>query len=833
MAAVLNGITRLFLPVMGALSGDGACSGLAPWYFLVGLRLVTLFFAHGPWDSVQTDLVCNWTTEPTGTQVFCTALCYSQRFPVPLTSIWALAFIASLFTIGFMQLVKTWGIPPQNKEEGNATSTATTATTATAEPLLRRRSKMTTGGVGVMDNGTWVYKGNDARYELLGGSKMAAGTHGAKEREVEHELKGMGKMADRVVETKMTNPVALEMDDMAATPDAKMAVWPSGEANALLLELAESSLANDDPLLPPANMAAGLNGPKMATKAPWGTSELAASSHRAPHNMATGSSVSLSMAASTSWQAPNMTANPHRVVPNMATNASVATPNMAINPLRGLPHMATNPSTAMLYMANGPSNMAPHHNMATHPYLAGHAPHIMVAGAHRALPAVDTSPHRALLRMAAGHPLVYHNMAGHPPPAALNIAAPAPAPCQPDNMATALTPPPGTGPTLGSGLVGMQCWRPAAFGLIVGLVLGAEVAFVWALVALQLPPLGGPGLFTCYPGAPNCPPVLACALAGRPDKLLALSPLVVTACVNMTACLTYGLLRVPAPCCRDRGADEGVTRGQPGGNEAREDAEGGCGALMVGSGGQMGDCEGHLGGCEGHLGGHGAVLDGGRGQIGCEDYVGGHGNVFGAGAGHICNCEGHLGGCKEYLGCHGAVLGCGGGQKGSCEGHLGGCKGYLGGHRAVLGGGRGQIGCDGYIGGHGDALGGGSGQTGGCEGYIGGHRAVLGCSGEQIEGCKGHLGGCNGQIWGSGAVLGGSRGQTGGSLGHIGGSREQLGGLKGHLGGSGAALGGSQGQIEGVGGGRRALGVSSRLPVTQVSGERVCVEGVEPERRIN
>ncbi|KYO17564.1 hypothetical protein Y1Q_0007698 [Alligator mississippiensis] len=316
------------------------------------------------------------------------------------------------------------------------------------------------------------------------------------------------------------------MDDMAATPDAKMAVWPSGEANALLLEQAESSLANDDPLLPPANMAAGLNGPKMATKAPWGTSELAASSHRALHNMATGSSVSLSMAASTSWQAPNMTANPHRVVPNMATNAPVATPNMAINPLRGLPNMAANPSTAMLYRANGPSNMAPHHNMATHPYLAGHAPHIMVAGAHRALPAVDTSPSRAFLHMAAGHPLVYHNMAAHHPPAALNIAAPAPAPCQPDNMATALTPPPGAGPTLGSGLVGMQRWRPVAFGLIVGLVLGAEVAFVWALVALQLPPLGGPGLFTCYPGAPNCPPVLACALAGRPDKLLALSTLV-------------------------------------------------------------------------------------------------------------------------------------------------------------------------------------------------------------------------------------------------------------------------------------------------------------------
>ncbi|XP_070584669.1 gap junction beta-2 protein-like [Erythrolamprus reginae] len=109
MAALISALARLFQPTMmlpGAKS-DGNRIGLAPWYLLLGLRLVALLLANDPWSSVKEDLVCNWTkaTMEQHLQPFCQALCFNQHFSSPITSAWGLSFLLGLFPVGLMGLI--------------------------------------------------------------------------------------------------------------------------------------------------------------------------------------------------------------------------------------------------------------------------------------------------------------------------------------------------------------------------------------------------------------------------------------------------------------------------------------------------------------------------------------------------------------------------------------------------------------------------------------------------------------------------------------------------------------------------------------------------------
>lgn len=105
MAGVVGGITRLFHPTVGVLASDKTCRGLNPWYFLLGLHLVSVFFAYGPWDAVKSDLVCNWPSSAGDEKTFCNALCYNQRFPVAVSSAWALHLLTVLIVVALMKFV--------------------------------------------------------------------------------------------------------------------------------------------------------------------------------------------------------------------------------------------------------------------------------------------------------------------------------------------------------------------------------------------------------------------------------------------------------------------------------------------------------------------------------------------------------------------------------------------------------------------------------------------------------------------------------------------------------------------------------------------------------
>ncbi|KAL8176621.1 UNVERIFIED_CONTAM: hypothetical protein K2H54_037013 [Gekko kuhli] len=105
MAGVVGGITRLFQPTVGVLASDKTCRGLNPWYFLVGLHLVSVFFAYGPWDAAKSDLVCHWPSSAGDEKTFCNALCYNQRFPVAISSSWALHLLVMLIMVALMKFV--------------------------------------------------------------------------------------------------------------------------------------------------------------------------------------------------------------------------------------------------------------------------------------------------------------------------------------------------------------------------------------------------------------------------------------------------------------------------------------------------------------------------------------------------------------------------------------------------------------------------------------------------------------------------------------------------------------------------------------------------------
>ncbi|XP_015275245.1 PREDICTED: uncharacterized protein LOC107117612 [Gekko japonicus] len=86
-------------------------------------------------------------------------------------------------------------------------------------------------------------------------------------------------------------------------------------------------------------------------------------------------------------------------------------------------------------------------------------------------------------------------------------------------------------------------WRSVTYSLCVVLLLMMELAFLWVLIAWQVPAVSKT-TFLCLPGAQICPKALECAVAGQIDKQTALWMLAVTALINMAACLLYLFLKL-------------------------------------------------------------------------------------------------------------------------------------------------------------------------------------------------------------------------------------------------------------------------------------------------
>ncbi|XP_053115169.1 uncharacterized protein LOC128328934 [Hemicordylus capensis] len=118
MSIILSGLIHVFRPLLASLSGALDCKGLGPWYFLLGLRIVAIFFANGPWDTIREDVECNFIQPiEDRSRDFCRALCNNLHFPISVSATWGLVFIVLLLLTGLMRLTSPKKKKKREREE--------------------------------------------------------------------------------------------------------------------------------------------------------------------------------------------------------------------------------------------------------------------------------------------------------------------------------------------------------------------------------------------------------------------------------------------------------------------------------------------------------------------------------------------------------------------------------------------------------------------------------------------------------------------------------------------------------------------------------------------
>ncbi|XP_041038121.1 uncharacterized protein LOC121274824 isoform X2 [Carcharodon carcharias] len=91
MPAYVAGFSRLASVVAGSLSTH---RGMTLWYGLMGVRLVALFVADRPWDSLRTDFICNGSVSP-----YCWANCFNRHFDFPMDVLWDFSYILAALPV--------------------------------------------------------------------------------------------------------------------------------------------------------------------------------------------------------------------------------------------------------------------------------------------------------------------------------------------------------------------------------------------------------------------------------------------------------------------------------------------------------------------------------------------------------------------------------------------------------------------------------------------------------------------------------------------------------------------------------------------------------------
>ncbi|XP_042702138.2 uncharacterized protein LOC122172916 [Chrysemys picta bellii] len=106
MLIIVSTLVSLLHPVLSAMSGALRWQGLEHWFFLLGLRLLALYFASSPWESARDDLACAWNrSQEEENRRFCTSVCYNRHFLDPVTATWGFSFLIALLPITIMRML--------------------------------------------------------------------------------------------------------------------------------------------------------------------------------------------------------------------------------------------------------------------------------------------------------------------------------------------------------------------------------------------------------------------------------------------------------------------------------------------------------------------------------------------------------------------------------------------------------------------------------------------------------------------------------------------------------------------------------------------------------
>ncbi|XP_053882006.1 uncharacterized protein LOC128836030 [Malaclemys terrapin pileata] len=103
---IISTLVSLLQPVLTALSGAVLWQGLEHWYFLLGLRLLAMYFASSPWESAHQDMACAWSPgQEAETRTFCTSVCYNRHFLDPVRPTWGFSFLIALLPITIIRML--------------------------------------------------------------------------------------------------------------------------------------------------------------------------------------------------------------------------------------------------------------------------------------------------------------------------------------------------------------------------------------------------------------------------------------------------------------------------------------------------------------------------------------------------------------------------------------------------------------------------------------------------------------------------------------------------------------------------------------------------------
>ncbi|XP_074985146.1 uncharacterized protein LOC142072388 [Caretta caretta] len=106
MLVIVSTLVGLLHPVLSAMSGALRWEGLEHWFFLLGLRLLAMYFASEPWESAQQDIACAWSPgQDEETRRFCTSVCYNRHFLNPVMPTWGFSFLIALLPITIIRML--------------------------------------------------------------------------------------------------------------------------------------------------------------------------------------------------------------------------------------------------------------------------------------------------------------------------------------------------------------------------------------------------------------------------------------------------------------------------------------------------------------------------------------------------------------------------------------------------------------------------------------------------------------------------------------------------------------------------------------------------------
>nr|XP_042702137.1 uncharacterized protein LOC112061066 [Chrysemys picta bellii] len=238
MLLIVSTLVSLLQPVLSALSGAVLWQGLEHWYFLLGLRLLAMYFASSPWESAQQDMACAWSPgQEVETRTFCTSVCYNRHFLVPVLPTWGFSFLIALLPITIIRMLYPKKDPHgKGGQEVTATATCNKATEHTS-----------------------VESSRATRPKLVGESNMATKSNMA----ATVRLLGESKVDGR--------PKLLGESNMVTKSNMAATFRPVGDSNMAATPklVGATSVAARDNTVGLSGVTGSPAGPDMAAQPPW------------------------------------------------------------------------------------------------------------------------------------------------------------------------------------------------------------------------------------------------------------------------------------------------------------------------------------------------------------------------------------------------------------------------------------------------------------------------------------------------------------------------------------------------------------------------------------